>query len=61
MGEEEDNYENKKDIDLDEVEYDYNDEYSQSFNYSFKRRGTLIGGVYEDDNYLQNNQFDFEE
>ena len=61
MGEEEDNYENKKDIDLDEVEYDYNDEYSQSFNYSFKRRGTLIGGVYEDDNYLQNNSFDFEE
>ena len=41
---------------------DYTDEYNQSFNYSFKRRGTLTKGVFndEDDNYLQSDSFDFD-
>ena len=60
--EEESNSKRNSYIDLNNVENDYTDEYSQSFNYSFKRRGTLTKGVFndEEDNYLQNDSFDFD-
>ena len=47
-------------IDLNRVNYE--DEYNQRFNnYSYKRRGTLTNGVFDEENNLQNDSFDYED
>ena len=49
-------------INLNENRIDYEDDYNQRFNnYSYKRRGTLTNGIFEEENDLQNDSFDFED
>ena len=55
------NFINRTEIDLNDDENNYMNNYSKSFNFSFKRRGTLSKGVYEEEKYLQNISFDFGE
>ena len=59
--EEEERFENKKDINLTEIYYDSKDEDKQILNDTFKKRGTLVSGVFDDENYLKNRSIDFGE
>ena len=52
----------RNEIKLNKGEIDYLDEYNQRYNnYVLKRRGTLKTGIFDEDNDLQNETFDFED
>ena len=52
----------RNEIKLNKGEIDDLDEYNQRYNnYVLKRRGTLKTGIFDEDNDLQNETFDFED